>query len=73
MAVAAARCNIGDTALGTVSADGTQLWLSGRDDREVYMINTADGSLDNRILAGDGSHGRAPMPQPGRYSTGVTR
>lgn len=66
----------GSPDMGNVSADGTQLWLSGRYDREVYVINTADGSLITRIPVGDGPHGLALMPQPGRYSighTGVTR
>ena len=31
--------------MGNVSADGTQLWLSGRYHGEVYVLSTADGAL----------------------------
>ena len=66
----------GSPDMGNVSADGTQLWLSGRYDSVVYVISTADGSLITKIPVGDGPHGLALMPQPGRYSighTGITR
>jgi len=66
----------GSPDMGGVTADGTQLWLSGRYNREVYVISTADGSLLARIPVGDGPHGLCVWPQPGRYSlghTGVTR
>jgi len=66
----------GSPDMGGVTADGTQLWLSGRYDREVYVISTADGALLARIPVGDGPHGLCVWPQPGRYSlghTGVTR
>jgi len=62
--------------MGGVTADGTQLWLSGRYDNEVYVISTADGSLLARIPTADKPHGLCVWPQPGRYSlghTGVTR
>jgi DNA-binding beta-propeller fold protein YncE len=62
--------------MGNVTADGTQLWLSGRYDREVYVLSTADGHLIRRIPVGDGPHGLCVWPQPGRYSlghTGITR
>ncbi len=58
--------------MGNVSADGSQLWLSGRYNAEVYVLSTTDGSLLARIPVGDGPHGLALMPQPGRYSTGHT-
>lgn len=66
----------GSPDMGGVTADGTQLWLSGRYDREVYVMSTADGTLLARIPVGDGPHGLCVWPQPGRYSlghTGVTR
>ena len=66
----------GSPDMGGVTADGSQLWLSGRYTREVYVISTADGHLIARIPVGDGPHGMCVWPQPGRYSlghTGVTR
>ncbi len=66
----------GSPDMGNVSADGSQLWLSGRYDNVVYVISTVDGSLIAKIPVGDGPHGLALMPQPGRYSighTGITR
>jgi YVTN family beta-propeller protein len=66
----------GSPDMGNVSADGSQLWLSGRYDNVVYVINTTDGSLIKTIPVGNGPHGLALMPQPGRYSighTGITR
>jgi DNA-binding beta-propeller fold protein YncE len=62
--------------MGGVTADGSQLWLSGRYNREVYVLSTTDGQLLARIPVGDGPHGLCVWPQPGRYSlghTGVTR
>ena len=62
--------------MGGVTADGKQLWLSGRYNREVYVLSTADGHLLARIPVGEGPHGLCVWPQPGRYSlghTGVTR
>ena len=62
--------------MGNVTADGTQLWLSGRYDAEVYAIDTRTGRLISRIGVGAGPHGLAVWPQPGRYSlghTGITR
>jgi YVTN family beta-propeller protein len=62
--------------MGNVTADGTQLWLSGRYNRAVYVLSTADGHLIRAIDVGDGPHGLCVWPQPGRYSlghTGITR
>jgi YVTN family beta-propeller protein len=55
-----------------VSADGKVLWLSGRYNREVYAIDTANGNLLARIKVGKGPHGLCVYPQPGRYSLGHT-
>jgi YVTN family beta-propeller protein len=62
----------GSPDMGGVSADGRVLWLSGRYDREVYAISTAHGRVLRRIPVGDGPHGLAVWPQPGRYSIGHT-
>jgi DNA-binding beta-propeller fold protein YncE len=62
--------------MGNVTADGTQLWLSGRYSRTVYVLSTVDGHLIRQIPVGDGPHGLCVWPQPGRYSlghTGITR
>ncbi len=61
----------GSPDMGNVSADGKQLWLSGRFDNVVYDINTADGSV-KKIPVGLEPHGLTVWPQPGRYSLGHT-
>ena len=58
--------------MGGVSADGRTLWLSGRYNAEVYVIDTATGRLRARIPVGLGPHGLCVWPQPGRYSLGHT-
>ena len=58
--------------MGGVSADGRQLWLSGRYDGVVYVIDTANGRLLHTIKVGAGPHGLLVWPQPGRYSLGHT-
>ena len=62
----------GTPDMGGVSADGRELWLSGRYSREVYVIDTTTGTLTHRIAVGKGPHGLAYFPQPGRYSLGHT-
>jgi YVTN family beta-propeller protein len=62
----------GSPDMGGVSADGTVLWLSGRNDGEVYAIDVVHWSLLARIAVGDSPHGLAVFPQPGRYSLGHT-
>lgn len=62
----------GSPDMGNVSADGKELWLSGRYDSEVYVFDTATGKLTHRIPVGRGPHGLAVWPQPGRYSLGHT-
>ncbi|HEY3541084.1 MAG TPA: hypothetical protein VGK79_00955 [Gaiellaceae bacterium] len=62
----------GSPDMGNVSANGKVLWLSGRYNREVYAISTADGRLLARIPVGAGPHGLCVWPQPGRYSLGHT-
>jgi YVTN family beta-propeller protein len=58
--------------MGGVSADGKTLWLSGRYNSEVYVIDTRTGRLRARIPVGRGPHGLCVWPQPGRYSLGHT-
>ncbi|MDR7481560.1 MAG: YncE family protein [Armatimonadota bacterium] len=62
----------GSPDMGNVSADGRQLWLSGRYDGEVYAFDTDTGRLLARIPVGAGPHGLTYWPQPGRYSLGHT-
>jgi DNA-binding beta-propeller fold protein YncE len=62
----------GSPDMGGLSADGRVLWLSGRYNAEVYAIGTRDGRLLRRIPVGQGPHGLAVWPQPGRYSIGHT-
>jgi len=64
----------GSPDMGGVSADGKQLWLSGRYHGEVYVFDTdpKQGGLIHRIQVGQGPHGLSIYPQPGRYSLGHT-
>jgi YVTN family beta-propeller protein len=62
----------GSPDMGGVSADGKVLWLTGRYDREVYALDTDDGTLLARIKVGKEPHGLCVYPQPGRYSLGHT-
>ena len=62
----------GSPDMGSVSPDGTELWLSGRYHGEVYVFDTATGQLKHRIKTGAGTHGLTYFPQPGRYSMGHT-
>jgi YVTN family beta-propeller protein len=62
----------GSPDMGGVSANGRVLWLSGRYNREVYAIDTANGHLIARIPVGAGPHGLSVWPQPGRHSLGHT-
>src|SRR5206468_2668522 len=39
----------GSPDMGNVSADGKELWVSGRYDEEVYVFDTATGQLTHRI------------------------
>jgi DNA-binding beta-propeller fold protein YncE len=62
----------GSPDMGNVSADGKELWLSGRYDHEVYVFDTRTGDLLHRIPVGRDPHGLTVWPQPGRYSLGHT-
>jgi YVTN family beta-propeller protein len=62
----------GSPDMGNLTADGKELWLTGRYDAEVYVFETASGRLTHRIKVGNGPHGMTVWPQPGRYSLGHT-
>jgi YVTN family beta-propeller protein len=62
----------GSPDMGNVTADGKELWVSGRYDREVYVFDTRTGELTHRIPVGREPHGLCVWPQPGRYSLGHT-
>jgi YVTN family beta-propeller protein len=61
----------GSPDMGNVSVDGKQLWLSGRYDNVVYVIDTTSGEVKT-IPVGREPHGLTVWPQPGRYSLGHT-
>jgi YVTN family beta-propeller protein len=61
----------GSPDMGNVSADGRFLWLSGRYDNVVYVIDTTMGGVAT-IPVGTEPHGLTVWPQPGRYSLGHT-
>jgi DNA-binding beta-propeller fold protein YncE len=61
----------GSPDMGNVSADGKELWLSGRYDNLVYVFDTTTGAVQ-KIPVGKEPHGLAVWPQPGRYSLGHT-
>ncbi|GAA3078477.1 hypothetical protein GCM10010530_01320 [Kribbella aluminosa] len=62
----------GSPDMGGVSPDGLVLWVSGRYNSVVYAIRLSDGKLLAKIRVGNGPHGLAVYPQPGRYSLGHT-
>jgi YVTN family beta-propeller protein len=62
----------GSPDMGGVTADGSQLWLSGRSNAVVYVFATATGELLKRIPVGLQPHGLCVWPQPGRFSLGHT-
>jgi DNA-binding beta-propeller fold protein YncE len=58
--------------MGNLTADGRELWLSGRFDHEVYVFDTTTGALAARIPVPPGPHGLAVWPLAGRFSLGHT-
>jgi DNA-binding beta-propeller fold protein YncE len=62
----------GSPDMGGLSADGKLLWLSGRYNHVVYVVDTQSGKLLHKIPVGSGPHGLCVWPQPGRYSLGHT-
>ena len=61
----------GSPDMGNVSADGKQLWLSGRYDNVVYVFDTGTGDVKS-VKVGTEPNGLTVWPQPGRYSLGHT-
>ena len=61
----------GSPDMGNISIDGKQLWLSGRHDNSVYVIDTTTGDVKS-IPVKTEPHGLTVWPQPGRYSLGHT-
>jgi YVTN family beta-propeller protein len=61
----------GSPDMGNVSADGKQLWVSGRYDDVVYVVDTTTGEIKS-LPGGKEPHGLTVWPQPGRYSLGHT-
>src|SRR3954454_22822948 len=62
----------GSPDMGGVTADGRQLWLPGRSDAVVYVIDTTSGALLKKIPVGLQPHGLCVWPQPGQFSLGHT-
>ena len=62
----------GSPDMGGVSADGRTLWLSGRYDSVVYVLDTSDRQAAEADPVDSGPHGLCVWPQPGRYSLGHT-
>jgi YVTN family beta-propeller protein len=62
----------GSPDMGNLNSAGTELWLSGRFDSEVYVFDTVHGGLAARVKVGSGPHGLTVWPQAGRYSLGHT-
>jgi DNA-binding beta-propeller fold protein YncE len=62
----------GSPDMGGVTADGRELWLSGRYSSVVYVFDTATGRVTHRIRVRPGPHGLLVWPQPGRFSLGHT-
>ena len=61
----------GSPDMGNISIDGKQLWLSGRYDNSVYVIDTTNGNVKSSPVKTE-PHGLTVWPQPGRYSLGHT-
>jgi DNA-binding beta-propeller fold protein YncE len=61
----------GSPDMGNVTADGKQVWFSGRFDDTVYAFDTTTGAV-TKIPVGHEPHGLSVWPLPGRYSLGHT-
>ena len=62
----------GSPDMGNLTADGRELWLSGRFDSAVYAFDVATGALVARIPVPRGPHGLTVWPLAGRFSLGHT-
>ena len=52
----------GSPDMGNISADGKELWISGRYDSEVYDVDSTTGRLIARIRVGSEPHGLCVWP-----------
>jgi DNA-binding beta-propeller fold protein YncE len=62
----------GSPDMGGVTADGSQLWLSGATTARSTSSDTSTGALIKRIPVNAGPHGLLVWPQPGSFSLGHT-
>lgn len=62
----------GSPDMGGVTANGRELWFSGRYDSVVYVLDTVTGRVTHQIPVRPGPHGLLVWPQPGRFSLGHT-
>lgn len=62
----------GSPDMGGVTANGRELWFSGRYSSVVYVLDTVTGRLTHKIPVLPGPHGLLVWPQPGRFSLGHT-
>ena len=62
----------GSPDMGNLSTDGTQFWVTGRYDNEVYVFDIPTGKCIKKIKVGKEPHGLTYWPQPGNYSLGHT-
>ncbi len=62
----------GSPDMGNFSTDGTELWLGGRYDNVVYVLDIETLTWGEPIPVGAEPHGLAVWPQPGRFSLGHT-
>ena len=53
-----------------LSPDGSRLWISGRYDGAVYVVDTRSGALLATVHTGLEPHGLSYFPNPGRFSLG---
>ena len=53
-----------------LNPDGTQLWLTGRYDGFVTVLDTRTGAVLARIFSGKGAHSLTYFPAPGDHSLG---
>ncbi len=53
-----------------LNPDGKGLWVSGRFDSAVHVVDTETGQLVKTIRGGSQPHGLTYFPSPGDHSTG---
>ena len=62
----------GSPDMGGVSADGKELWLSGRYNSEVYVFDTANGKIEGTHQGRRWAARAVRLSSAGRYSLGHT-